>query len=131
MSKYSSIIFLKIMYQCIRSLLTQPFVIDLFVDFMFFRELKWTFLYATTGKKLNKLILTSDFSFIIRVKFFQLRITMDKLNSVLSMVAQLVKNMPAMQETQVDPWGKIPWTRKWQHTPVLLSGEFHRQSLVG
>ena len=75
------------MYQCIRSLLPQPFVIDLFVDFMFFRDLKCTFLYAMTGKKLNKLILTSDFSFIIRVKFFQLRITMDKLNSALSMVA--------------------------------------------
>lgn len=74
------------MYQCIiRSLLIQPFVIDLFMDFTFFRELKWTFLHVTTGKKLNKLILTSDFSFIICVKFFQLRITIDKLNSVLSM----------------------------------------------
>lgn len=73
--------------------ISPTFVIDLFVDFMFFRELKCTFLYATTGKKLNKLILTSDFSFIICVKFFQLRITMDKLNSALSMVAQLVKNM--------------------------------------
>ena len=32
-----------------------------------------------------------------------------------------------------DPWvGKIPWSRKWQPTPVFLSGEFHRQrSLVG
>ena len=73
--------------------ISPTFVIDLFVDFMFFRELKCTFLYAMTGKKLNKLILTSDFSFIICVKFFQLRITMDKLNSALSMVAQLVKNM--------------------------------------
>ena len=84
-----------------------------------------------TCKKLNKLILTSDFSFIIRVKFFQLRITMDKLNFVLSMVAQMVNNLPTMQETQVDPWGKIPWSRKWQLTPVLLPGEFHRQSLAG
>ena len=32
-----------------------------------------------------------------------------------------------------DPWlGKIPWNRKWQPTPVLLSGKSHRQrSLVG
>ena len=32
-----------------------------------------------------------------------------------------------------DPWvGKIPWRREWQPTPVLLTGEFHRQmSLVG
>ena len=32
-----------------------------------------------------------------------------------------------------DPWvGKIPWRRKWQSTPVLLSGKSHGQrSLVG
>ena len=32
-----------------------------------------------------------------------------------------------------DPWvGKIPWRRKWQPTPVFLSGESHGQrSLVG
>ena len=31
-----------------------------------------------------------------------------------------------------DPWvGKIPWSRKWQPTPVFLPGEFHGQrSLV-
>ena len=31
------------------------------------------------------------------------------------------------------PWvGKIPWSRKWQPTPVFLPGEFHGQrSLVG
>ena len=31
------------------------------------------------------------------------------------------------------PWvGKIPWKRKWQHTPVFLPGKFHGQrSLVG
>ena len=43
------------------------------------------------------------------------------------MVAQTVKNLPAM-------WGLRfnLWRRKWQSTPVLLSGEFHRQrSLVG
>ena len=31
-----------------------------------------------------------------------------------------------MQETEVDPWvRKIPWRRKWQLTPVFLSGESH------
>ena len=32
-----------------------------------------------------------------------------------------------------DPWiGTIPWSRKWQPTPVFLPGEFHGQrSLVG
>ena len=41
-----------------------------------------------------------------------------------------------MQETQemrgFDPWvRKIPWSRKWQRTPVLLPGKFYEQrSLV-
>ena len=50
-----------------------------------------------------------------------------------SLVAQMVKNLPAMQETWFDPWvGKIPWRREWPHTPVFLPGEFQRQkSLVG
>ena len=31
-----------------------------------------------------------------------------------------------------DPWVRIPWSRKWQSTPVFLPGESHRQrSLVG
>ena len=31
-----------------------------------------------------------------------------------SLVAQMVKNLPAMQETWFDPWvGKIPWRREW------------------
>ena len=34
-----------------------------------------------------------------------------------SLVAQLVKNLPAMQETQV---GKIPWRRDRLPTPVFL-----------
>ena len=34
---------------------------------------------------------------------------------------------------RLDPWvRKIPWRRKWQPTPVFLSGKFHGQrSLVG
>ena len=34
---------------------------------------------------------------------------------------------------RLDPWvGKIPWRRKWQPTPVFLSGKFHGQrSLEG
>ena len=41
-----------------------------------------------------------------------------------SLVAQLVKNPPAMQETLVQflDW-KIPWRRAWQPTPVFLPGE--------
>ena len=41
-----------------------------------------------------------------------------------SLVAQKVKNLPAMRETWV--WslvGKIPWRRAWPPTPVCLPGE--------
>ena len=50
-----------------------------------------------------------------------------------SLVAQRLKHLPEMRETQVPSWvGKIPWRRKWQPTPVLLPGESHgRRSLVG
>ena len=49
-----------------------------------------------------------------------------------SPVAQMVKHLCAMQETQVRPLG---WEdlleRKWQPTPVLLPGKSHeRRSLV-
>ena len=44
----------------------------------------------------------------------------------LLLVAQLVKNPPAMWETWVNPWvGKIPWRRERLPTPVFWSGEFH------
>ena len=48
-------------------------------------------------------------------------------------IDQLVKNLPAMQETRVQFLGwKIPWRRKWQPTPVFLSVESHGQrSLAG
>ena len=50
-----------------------------------------------------------------------------------SLIAQLVKNLPAMQETGVRSLGQEdPWRRKWQPTPVVLSRESHRQkSLAG
>ena len=49
-----------------------------------------------------------------------------------SLVAQLVKNLPAMQEAWgrpgFDPWvGKIPWRRERLPTPVFWPGEFHGQ----
>ena len=49
-----------------------------------------------------------------------------------SLVAQTVKNLPAMQET-FNPWvEKIPWRKKWQPTPVFLPGKSHGQrSLAG
>ena len=41
-----------------------------------------------------------------------------------SLVAQMVKNLAAMQETQV---GKILWRREWQPPPVFLPGKSHGQ----
>ena len=48
-------------------------------------------------------------------------------------VAQMVKNLPAMQKTWVDPWIRnIPWRRKWQPTSEFLPGEsLGPRSLVG
>ena len=50
-----------------------------------------------------------------------------------SLVAQMVKNLPAMQKTQVQSLGqKISWKREWQPTSVFLPREFHGQrSLAG
>ena len=44
-----------------------------------------------------------------------------------SLIAQLVKNPPAMQETpQFESWvGKIPWRRERLPTPVFWPGEYH------
>ena len=43
-----------------------------------------------------------------------------------SLIAQLVKNLPAMRETGFDPCvGKIPWRRERLPTPVFWPGEFH------
>ena len=52
---------------------------------------------------------------------------------VYTRVAQMVKNLPAVQETLFDPWiRKIPRRRAWQSTPVFLPGESHGQrNLVG
>ena len=41
-----------------------------------------------------------------------------------SLVAQMVKNLPAMWETWFDPWvGNIHWRRAWQPTLLFLPGE--------
>ena len=41
----------------------------------------------------------------------------------------VINNLPAMQDTRLE---KIPWRRKWQPTPVILTGKSHGQrSLEG
>ena len=49
-----------------------------------------------------------------------------------SLVAQLVKNLPAMQRPWFNYWvRKMPWRRQWQPTSVFLPGKSHGQrSLV-
>ena len=50
-----------------------------------------------------------------------------------SLVAHMVKNLPPMQEIQVQYLGQqIPWRREWLPPPLFLLGELHGQrSLVG
>ena len=44
------------------------------------------------------------------------------------LVAQFVKNLPAIQETWLKSWIRnIPWRRRWQPTPVFLPEKFHAQ----
>ena len=51
---------------------------------------------------------------------------------IASPMAHQVK-MQETQETKFNPWvRKMPWRKKWQHTPVSLPGKFHGQrSLAG
>ena len=45
-----------------------------------------------------------------------------------SLVAQLVRNLPAMWRPGFDPWvGKILWRWEWLPARVSLPREFHRQ----
>ena len=47
-------------------------------------------------------------------------------------LAQMVKNLPAMQETRFNPWVmKSLWRREWLPTPVFLPREFHGQRRLG
>ena len=49
-----------------------------------------------------------------------------------SLVAKMVKNLPAIQETWFDPWvGKILWRRKSLPAPEFWPGEFHGLQFMG
>ena len=44
----------------------------------------------------------------------------------------MVKNLPAVQETQVRSLvGEIPWRREWQPIPVFFGKSHEQRSLVG
>ena len=43
-------------------------------------------------------------------------------------MAQMLKNLPSIQETRFNPLvGKILWRREWLPTPVFLPGKSHGQ----
>ena len=83
---------------------------------------------------LSSLIAGLSFSFSL-FHFFSLFLTLWFMNSVFicshsatwaSLVAQLVKNPPVMQETWVRSLGwEDPWRRERLSTPVFWPGEFH------
>ena len=44
-----------------------------------------------------------------------------------SLGAQMVKNLPAVQVTQVLSLGQVLWRKEWRPAPVFLPREFHGQ----
>ena len=42
----------------------------------------------------------------------------------------MVKNPPANAGDARDAGVKVPWSRKWQPTPVFLPGKFHGQRIL-
>ena len=97
----------------------------------YFKQFSNEILYFKTKKK--KSFLKIAFTYLWRLNI--LKCTKKMIIYFLSrasLVAQTVRNLPAMQETGFDPWvRKISCRRSWQPTPVFLPGEFHGQrSLV-
>ena len=85
-------------------------------------ELSFTFLYHV---KLRK-------AFVCSSEERNRREFCSRLKNLVQLKAQQVKDLPAMQETQVPDSGGSPWRRAWQPSPVFLSGESHGQrSLAG
>ena len=64
-----------------------------------------------------------------REKYDWVKVTTNSAQQALlraSLVAQLVKDLPAMWEPGFDPWvGTILWRRERLPTPVFWPGEFH------
>ena len=64
---------------------------------------------------------------------FIFKVIIDMHVSISIFLAQMVKNLLAMQESKFSPWlEKMAWRREWQHIPLFLPGKSHGQrSLVG
>ena len=75
----------------------------------------------------------SDLSRPLRLELRQLASKSDTTLDTISILAQIVKNLPAIQGTWVlSRVGRIRWRRAWQLASVFLPGESHGQrSLAG
>ena len=79
---------------------------------------------------LRKTTTSTDYQSKVQPKLLQLyRISITHASWWASLVAQMVKNLPATRETWVESLGQEdpPWRRTWQRTPVFLPEEFHGQ----
>ena len=62
----------------------------------------------------------------VKIKWPEFLIQLVWVPAKASLVAQTVKNLPAVQETRFQSLGwEDPWRREWLPTPVSLPGEFH------
>ena len=78
--------------------------------------------------KLHKILIIWESLYLSFILFFNFLFYIGVWLIWASLVDQMGKNLPAMQETGLDPWvGKIPWRRAWQQAPVFFPGEFHAQ----
>ena len=112
----------------------QEFV-DLFqwnlFQYAFAVQVKWSMYYSTL-KPINNTFLKYGTDCLKKKK--KKSVSFQKEFPILkaSLVIQMVKNTPTMQETQLQSRvQEDPWRRDWLPTPVFLLGEFHGQrSLV-
>ena len=93
----------------------------------------WTLLSTECNREVSSLNLKKIFFFVFCF-VWKIMIPLDPVASVekgrtlASLVAQSVKNLPAMQKTWVKSLGrKSPSRREWWPVPVFLPGEFHGQ----
>ena len=86
------------------------------------KPMSCTFAVVSVGSFFSILI------FFLIIDVYMLSLACFSLSRGTSLVAQTVKNMPAVRETWIHPWvGKIPWRRQWLCTPVFLPGECYGQ----
>ena len=79
------------------------------------------------------MIFSASIKVIMIFAFLSINVKSHKLTCICctiltSLVAQTVKNLPAMWRPGFHLWvRKFPWRREWQSTPVFLPGKSHGQ----